>query len=188
MIMRLSAKLAKKIQAGPGAVLPPDPNPFADWSAHLFISARVQYILVTNTASLLSAVFYAKGITHDSIFIKRALGVIGELLRDEGYGFIHERLVAPSTGVVRFSKALNKSVTGSMNDLAHHAAYDLADGEIAPCDCARRLNGIPMGQLKYQLPRVAFGQLSMRIQGDDRSSQTEFGQGFEVRGAGEHVE
>lgn len=36
MIFRLSQKLAKKIKEAPSQSLPPDPNPFADWSAHLF--------------------------------------------------------------------------------------------------------------------------------------------------------
>jgi hypothetical protein len=54
MILRLSGKIAKKIHVKPAAVLPADSNPYADWSTHVFLAARTQYILVTNTASLYS--------------------------------------------------------------------------------------------------------------------------------------
>jgi len=55
MIFRLSRKLATKIKTGPKICAPPDPNPFADWSAHLFTANRAQYIVITNTASLYRA-------------------------------------------------------------------------------------------------------------------------------------
>ena len=54
MIVRVSAKLGKKIDLSPDRVLPAHPNPFADWSSHLFRADRTQYILITNTASLYS--------------------------------------------------------------------------------------------------------------------------------------
>ena len=54
MIFRLSQKLNDKIKAGPLPVLPLDDNPLADWSAHLFLADRMQYILLSNTKSLYS--------------------------------------------------------------------------------------------------------------------------------------
>jgi hypothetical protein len=54
MIFRLSAKLTVKLKLRPSEVLPPDPNPFADWSAHLFPADRTQYLIISNTASLYS--------------------------------------------------------------------------------------------------------------------------------------
>ncbi len=65
MIIRLTAKLGKKIKNIPSATLPPDSNPFADWSAHLFTAERRQYILVANTSSLYSVVMPGKGITSE---------------------------------------------------------------------------------------------------------------------------
>jgi len=61
MIVRLSQKLNAKIKGGTLPTLPPDDNPFADWSAHLFLVDRTQYILVSNTTSLYSIVMYGKG-------------------------------------------------------------------------------------------------------------------------------
>jgi hypothetical protein len=54
MIFRLSQKLNAKIKGGTLPTLPPDDNPFADWSAHLFLADRAQYILLSNTKSLYS--------------------------------------------------------------------------------------------------------------------------------------
>jgi hypothetical protein len=63
MIFRLSQKLLTKIKEVTLRVAPLDDNPFADWSAHLFIAGRARYILLSNTKSLYSKVMYGKGIT-----------------------------------------------------------------------------------------------------------------------------
>jgi hypothetical protein len=46
MIFRLSEKLKARIKAGALANLPLDDNPFADWSAGLFLVGRSPYILL----------------------------------------------------------------------------------------------------------------------------------------------
>ena len=52
MIIRLSQKLCTKIKAGKLKEIPLDENPYADWSANLFVVDRTQYIILSNTASL----------------------------------------------------------------------------------------------------------------------------------------
>jgi hypothetical protein len=161
MIFRLSQKLNAKIKAGTLRTLPLDENPFADWSAHLFVADRTQYILLSNTKSLYSTVMYGKGITDDAHFIERALSNIREFMQDDGQEFIYQRFIAPASASVRFAKALNRSVTGSMNDMTKHAAYDLAEGDVAPFEIGTRLNEIPMSALKHDrsthgFPRDAF--------------------------------
>ena len=77
MIFRLSQKLNTKIKGGTLAALPLDENhPLADWSAHLFVADRTQYILLSNAKALHSTVMYGKGITNESDFIERALSSI----------------------------------------------------------------------------------------------------------------
>src|SRR5262245_42497949 len=61
MIFRLSHKLNAKIKAGALRSLPLHENPLADWSAHLFVAGRTQYLLLSNTRSLYSTVLYGKG-------------------------------------------------------------------------------------------------------------------------------
>src|SRR5437764_15417875 len=107
MIFRLSNTLNAKIKAGTLATLPLDENPFADWSAGLFLVGRSQYILVTNTKSLYSTVLPGKGVTDKKTFIERALSSIREFMDAEGQEGVYEGFVAPVSGAVRFAKALN---------------------------------------------------------------------------------
>jgi len=169
MILRLSTKLARKLLVTPSKVLPADANPFADWSAHLFTADRTQYILVTNTASLYSAVMYGKGITNDSLLIQRTLNLLSEVMSDDGFRFLFDRLVAPSSARVALSKALNRAVTGSMNELVYQAKGYLIEDELSPYDTSFRLNQIPMGQLKYALPKEAFVQ--QKLTNEDASNK-----------------
>jgi hypothetical protein len=168
MILRLSQKLNAKIKAGLVPTLPLDENPLADWSAHLFLADRTQYVLLSDTKSLYSTVMFGKGITNDSEFIERALSCIRESMEDDGYGAAYERFIAPASGTVRFAKALNRSVTGSMNDMTKHAAYWLATEEVSPFEIDSRLKEIPMSALKhgrsaYGFPRDVFKEL---VEGD----------------------
>ena len=155
MIFRLSHKLNAKIKAGALRALPLDENPLA---------GRTPYLLLSNTRSLYSTVLYGKGVTTDSHFIERALGGIREYMEADGLAFAYRRFIAPATASVRFAKALDRSVAGSMNDLIKHATYWLAEGDQSPFDVGFRLNDIPMSALAsggsaYGRPREAFRAL-----------------------------
>ncbi len=149
MIFRLSQTLNAKIKTGTLATLPLDENPFADWSAGLFLAGRSQYILVTNTMSLYSTVLPGKGVTDEETFIERALSSIREFMEADGYEGVYERLVAPVSESVRFAKSVNRSITGSMNDMTKHAAFWLAEGGVSPAEIGSRLKGIPMSAMKH---------------------------------------
>lgn len=138
MIFRLSDKLNAKIKAGTLATLPLDENPFADWSAGLFLVGRTQYILLTNTKSLYSTVLPGKGITDEKTFVECALSSLREFMDADGQEGVYERLVAPVTGSVQFARALNRSVTGSMND---PEVSDLESGSPSAACLTRMLAG-----------------------------------------------
>lgn len=164
MVFRLSQKLNAKIKAGTLRAVPLDKNPFADWSAHLFVADRTQYIILSNTKSLYSSVMFGKGITDDSRFIERALSNIREFMESDGQEFVYHRFIAPASASVGFAKALDRSVTGSMNDLINHATVWLAQGDISPFDVGFRLNDILLSALArsgspYGKPRDAFKAL-----------------------------
>jgi hypothetical protein len=160
MILRLSEKLNTKITAGTSRALPLDDNTYADWSATLFVADRTQYILLTNTNSLYSVVMYAREITNDGRFIERALSNIRAFMEADDQEFVYLKFVAPSSASVHFAKALNRSVTGSMNDLIMHAKVWLTEGELSPLDIGFKLNQIPFSSLKYLSPRDAFKSMS----------------------------
>jgi hypothetical protein len=177
MIFRLSQKLAKKLKEADLPSLSLDENPYADWSAHLFTADRAQYIIVTNTKALYSMVMHGKGITDSSLFIDRALNCIREFMEDDGQSFVYQRFVAPASARVRFVKALDRSVTGSINELVKFATFYLEDGETSPLDVGFKLNDVLLSALAlskkdgYGKPREAFKALGngqgVRISGEE---------------------
>jgi len=165
MIIRLSQKLCTKIKAGKLKEMPLDENPYADWSANLFVVGRTQYIILSNTASLYSCVMYGKEITNDSRFIQRALDSIREFMEADGHTTIYQKHIAPSTGTVSFSKSLNRRVIGSMNELVMAASYKLRVDESGPHDLGFYLNegllsAIANEGRNYGRPEDAFKQLA----------------------------
>ena len=157
MILRLSQKLSTKIKAGKLGEKPQHENPYADWSCHLFTADRTQYIIMSNTASLYSCVMFGKGITDDSRFIERVLCTIREFMEDDGQAFAYQRFIAQASGTVSFAKALNRSVTGSMNDLIKFAKHWLVEDDISPHDLGFKLNAILLSALATEKPR-AYGR------------------------------
>jgi hypothetical protein len=161
MIFRLSQKLNAKIKAGDLQTLSLDEDPFADWSAHLFLAGRTQYILLSNTKALYSTVLYSKGIVDDSRF----LSSLRESLEAEGQEFVYQRFIAPASATVRFAKALNRSLTGSLNDLTYQAKFLLVERDLSLFDVGFQINDTPMSALpssrgdKYGTPREAFKRL-----------------------------
>jgi len=64
----------------------------------------------------------------------------------DGQAFVYRRFIVPAASV-RFAKALDRSVTGSMNDMIRHAAAWLAGGDVSPFDVGFRLNDILLSAL-----------------------------------------
>jgi hypothetical protein len=170
LIFRLSHKLNTKIKAGTLPALPLGENPFTDWSSHLFVAGRTQYILLSNTKSLYSTVTYGKGVTDDRRFIERALGSLREFMEDDGQAFVYHRFIAPAGSTVRFARALDRAVTGSMNELIVHATALLAEGELSPYDVGFRLNDVLLSAIaagekeKYGKPREAFKSMASGLE------------------------
>lgn len=159
MIFRLSQTLATKIKVAPKVCLPLDADPFADWSAHVFTAGRTQYIIVTNTPSLYTLLMFGRGIADGSQFSNAALGQLRERLLADGYAIIFTKFVAPAGGKVRFSKALNRGVTGSMSDMMSCAKFHLVQHKMSPSDTAASLNDMPMSYLHHKSPRAAIKAL-----------------------------
>lgn len=175
MIFRLSQKLATKLKEGNLPAVPLDENPYSDWSAHLFTVARTQYIIVANTRALYSVVMYGKGITDYSEFISRALSSLREYMEEDGQSFVYQRLIAPTSVSVQFAKALDRSVTGSINELVKFATFYLESGDMSPFEVGFKLNDILLSALgssksvPYGKPNEAFKAMAegLKAQGDE---------------------
>ena len=138
MIFRLSQALNARAKVGPLEALPIHENPLLDWSAHLFPVGRSRFILLGNTGSLLSAVVSGKGVTNVTGFRDRAIDGIRACLTALGHESLTGTLMAD--GPVRFAKALNRSVSGSMNELVKCAEFCISEGGPTLQEVGDRLN------------------------------------------------
>jgi hypothetical protein len=163
MILRITQKLCAKIKAGTLGEMPLHKNPYADWSCRLFTVNHTQYIILSNTSSLYSCLMLGKGITDNRLFIERALGTIREFMEDDGQQFAYRKFVAPVRDTASLAKTLNRSVTGSMNDLVIGAKWFLADG-MPLYEVSHRVNETPLSALGYANPKEAFQTLGNRTE------------------------
>ena len=119
-------------------------------------------ILVSNTKSLLSAVLPGRGITSLDRLQKRAFDGIRACMTALGYESLSQTVIFTDSGPVRFAKALNRSVSGSMNELVKCAEVCMSEGERTLPEVGDRLNGTLLSALAaggsqgYGKPREAF--------------------------------
>jgi hypothetical protein len=167
MILRLSQKMNMKVKGGNLAELPLDANPFADWSCHLFLAGRSQFIILMNTASFYSCLMSERGITNQKTFLSRAREAICAYMAEDGQKLLFDKFIEPSFSTIRFAKPLNRSAIGSMNDLIHFAKYWIIDG-LPEKEIGFRLNKVLLSALKdgngrkYDYPKTAFLRLAER--------------------------
>jgi len=161
MIYRLSMKLAEKIDCLDCLNdIPIVDNPFTDWSAHLFRVQRIQYIIVSNTTSLYSVLMYGRGITDHDDFIKGVRNAMRMYMEDDGKEKLYNRFIESDDSPIMFAKALNRSVTGSMNDLIKGVKFHLKYDELPLFDVAQRINETPLSCLNGTYPTEAFVALA----------------------------
>ena len=156
MIVRPSQKLCTKLKIRLTVDSPLDPHPFGDWSANLFTAQRKVYMIVSNTVSLYTAVFPGRGVADERQFIQQAMEAIHQVMEHDGQSSIFENQIAPAMEQVHFGKALNRSGTGSMNDLMNRAKVWLTERNLSPFDTALRLNEMPFSSLNYRTPHERF--------------------------------
>lgn len=84
MILRLSQKLNARVKGVTLGTLPPHENPLLDWSAQAFAVGRAEYVLLSNTQTLYSAVLDGTGVAGVARFTELALGGIRSMLVEAG--------------------------------------------------------------------------------------------------------
>lgn len=165
IIFRLSQRLNQKIKTGTLNVHPLHQNPFGDWSCHIFLANRRQYILLCNTKSLYSCVMPAKGITNQNFFIESAVNCIRDFTADDANQLAFRKFIAPEFETVQFDKALNRSVTSSMNQLIEYAQDLLIEDAMSPHEVGFKLNDFLLSAIAekksdgYSTPNDAFRRM-----------------------------
>lgn len=148
MIVRLSAALATRISIRLQVALPQHANPLSDWSAHLFEVDRSPFVILANTASLFSTIVPADGIDEAPELLIAARRSVQGTLAAFSMGRAMQLFEDVANEEVQYSKALNRSVIGSMNDLIHHARMWLQE---VPLEAAiQKLNEIPWSSLGFR--------------------------------------
>jgi len=164
MIFRLSNKLQTRFGLDGLLEAPAHANPFADWSCHLFVAIRKQFILLTNTSSLYSCVMPARGIIHGSFFVIRAIDTIRGFTADDGKQLLYRKYIAPEIGKINFAMPSDSSVIGSITDHVM-TAQQLLHGGMPASEVGYRLNETPMLALrrfvgrKSGIPKNVFAQM-----------------------------
>lgn len=162
MILRLTQNLNPRLKGGSLATLPLHANPLLDWSACTFAVDRSEYVLLCNTPSFYCAVLNHVSGDDATRFSERVLGVVLAVLDGAG-----GRAIGRGVESVRFARYLNRSVTGSLNELVAHATAFLADGDLSVQEAGVRLNEVLLSALgrgtqKYGRPRDEFAALVTR--------------------------
>ena len=159
MIIRLTEKLGRKIGIMPTESLPLAENPLLDWSAHLLTAQRVQYVMLTNTPSLYSVVMHGRGMKSESSFMQISSREMWDYMQLDEHEFTYKLFIEPEVSEISWSKALNRSVTGSVNDFVQMARFLLVEERLPLCEVSVFLNETPMSYLKYASPSDVFRDL-----------------------------
>ena len=162
MILRLPQTLNARLGGGPLAATASHTNPLLDWSVRAFAAGMKAYVLLSNTRSLYSVVLDGVAGETRNQLAERVGGAVGVILDGAGRLASVGSELAPES--VRFAKALDRSVTGSMNELVAYAEMLLADGHLSVPEVGVRLNDLLLSALtrageKYSTPREAFAVL-----------------------------
>ncbi|MFC1559246.1 DUF6933 domain-containing protein [Gemmatimonadota bacterium] len=163
MILRLSAKLSKKLSLFPQASMPLADNPFLDWSGHLFRANQRHHIILTNTPTLYSVLFLGLGITNQGAFEKWVMKELLSYLRYDDKETIFTEYIAPYFQGILYSKALNRSVVGSVNDLVFNAKYCIEEQDMSLQETADFINDMPMSYILEAFPNLAFRKQALKL-------------------------
>lgn len=114
MIIRCARKVAEKIKV----VLPAySPEPLgSEWYTNLFRYRGQQFLLVTESKSLLSVVVRGRGITSRQPFLTAFRTAIEDYVRARRRGSVLGNQLSFQPGGAAFHTTNNRRVLGSMND------------------------------------------------------------------------
>lgn len=153
MFLHLTEKLCDKLRLPPLPPALPAMDARMDWYANLFTVERVQYVLTTHAPSLYSVLTYGRGITDDDLYLRTLFPLLREHLEADDLAYIYDRNIAPNLGSVDLSKTRDRSVLGSMNDMAKACKYMITHRDADPWQLTDQINTTPFKAIGFKLPR-----------------------------------
>lgn len=162
-IIRCTAKLLNALGTKP-AIAPTQPPSLSDWHANLLWVDRKKCVLFTNDQTLYSFLIHLMKKPRSEDFGKLfRLGLLKSLI-SEGLDDTLVGHMLGRQGTVMIAKTSNRSILGSMNELAFqiksmiHSMGGLANADLS--EISRDLNRIPMSAIKYNF---AIEELKRRL-------------------------
>jgi len=153
--IKCTAKLRKEMGLANASLAEPTPQTgvLGAWHANLIYVNRRKCVLFVNDKTLYN--FAVPSLSRaeikelDSVFLQYL--VLN--LFQEGFSEEMVKKLTQEYDQIQFTKTDNKSVLGSMNDLAWHYKYHLVeDGEGFLSHIVHELNRMPMGAMNYAFP------------------------------------
>jgi len=159
IVFRPTLKLAKQLALGPLADLAPTSDPHADWCVRSFPVGRIRYLLFSNTTSLFSVVVRRRGVIDQKTMLQSLGTSLSRYLHATGHGDFFAKRVAPRLDECTCARNRDRSIIGSMNDLAYLATGYLEPMDLDFVEVHRRLNSAPMGALHMDSPSRVFAAM-----------------------------
>ncbi|NBB90502.1 MAG: hypothetical protein GVY23_04760 [Spirochaetes bacterium] len=150
MIIRCTQKVARKIK-----VELPDSSPEStesEWYTNLFRHRGEQFLVFTESTTLLSVVVRGRGITSKQSFLRSFEAAVDDYCRNRAMASVLGAEIAFRPNEAEFHKTNNRRILGSMNDLIYSAKVQLEMHERSLLDLSDRLNETPMSYLGYSNP------------------------------------
>ncbi len=162
MIFHCTEKMRKKLHLPPLTQVADETGPHLRWYVNAFTAQRVQYVLTTNAASLLSVVLPGRGLTDGAAYQRAFLESLGTYLGELEQRLVFERVILPRSGALVFAKTANSSVLGTMKKIVCDSIYGLEHRGFSAEETGRWINERPCKAIEYKYPREAFASLSLR--------------------------
>ena len=164
-LIKCTKKLQKEIGLKAAALSTSEPafSYLAGWHANLIFIHRRKCILFVNDKTLFSFIIPDVSRTQ----IKELSGLFAShlacILAEEDFSAPVREKILGEYANIEYASTNNKSVLGSMNDLAYHyQEYILSEGGVHSSSIPgiiKQLNRMPMGALNYTLPIEALKKL-----------------------------
>lgn len=101
-----------------------------------------------------------RGVTDEKTMIRALGAALWNFLHATNSGGLFEQRIAPLLDGCALARNRDRSVIGSMNDLAFLAVNYLEIGDLDFAEVHRRLNSAPMGALQMDSPSKVFTAMS----------------------------
>jgi len=164
-LIRCTKKLQKEMGLKNDALIQQEPTPslLGSWHANLIIIDQSKCILFVNDKTLFN--FVIPDVPKEQFRKLDALfrDFLQCILAEEGFDETTTDKILQEYAEIGFANTNNKSVLGSMNDLAQHYQYYIEEGGgvhsyMIP-QIIHRLNSMPMGAIGYRFSIEALREL-----------------------------